>query len=70
MSRRFSILPGQRPGRISNALTGKHVAADTNLAQFVRFNAYESAGRAKRGPGGRGSPELDPGRENSDRQAP
>jgi ParB family transcriptional regulator, chromosome partitioning protein len=36
----------QRPGEIRHMLTAKHVAADSNLAQFVGIAAYESAGGA------------------------
>src|SRR5205823_9668182 len=34
----------ERPDRIRNALTEKHVAADGKLAQFVGLKAYEAAG--------------------------
>jgi ParB family chromosome partitioning protein len=36
----------ERPGQIRDALTEKHVAADSNLAQFVGIKAYEAAGGA------------------------
>jgi ParB family chromosome partitioning protein len=36
----------ERPDRIREALTVKHVAADSNLAQFVGIEAYEAAGGA------------------------
>jgi ParB family transcriptional regulator, chromosome partitioning protein len=36
----------ERPDRIRDALTEKHVAADSSLAQFVGIAAYEAAGGA------------------------
>ena len=36
----------ERPDRIRDALTEKHVAADSKLAQFVGLTAYEEAGGA------------------------
>ena len=36
----------ERPDYIRDALTEKHVAADSNLAQFVGIKPYEAAGGA------------------------
>ena len=36
----------ERPDHIRDALTEKHVAADSSLAQFVGLKAYEQAGGA------------------------
>jgi ParB family chromosome partitioning protein len=36
----------ERPGAIRNALTEKHIAADSAVAQFVGIEAYEQAGGA------------------------
>jgi hypothetical protein len=39
-------LARQRPGQITNALTEKHAAANSHLAEFVGLKAYEQPGGA------------------------